>query len=633
MKYPETAKAARREVWRSIYEKAGAGAAVAIMERGEMVYSEGFGVADREEGRLVDSATRFDVASVSKMFTTVAALKLLDMGLLDIDRPYCEYVDDFVMDDERYREITVRMLFNHSSGLPGSCYNRIFGILLYNEYPQHVLDSLKRAKLKHAPGEKSTYCNDGFTLAQILIERISGRDFLDFIREHILEPLGLKDTGTSVGAAGAVSVAELYHDDGSKAMREVSSGLGTGGLSSTAEDLCRFGQSFCANSATRILTPESLRLLMKPQLSRFCDKLRTRQEDCHMGWDVNIVDKYESRGIRLLMKGGLTWYATKFIVLPEMDISMAVTFSGGGPSEAAALAILDALLEEKGLGSFKSPVKRLPDPQPIPPELREYAGFYANGSMAVQVSFDAEHVTIKPIAGEELPVKMTYADSYFYKKDELPAIPHYFAKSGGMCFFVAENELSASLVYQKIPYINEPMTLDCDIHDKTWLLVNMLLPQTNWTGMFVVKSRLCDALPGYIDFAGIKRVENGRFARTAGSYFRDQKDLIIRYEDGIPTAYCADFVLKSESIAAPLPPGDTAITVPDGEHNAVWHKTDASALMRVQTDPGVVVQVFSPDGKKAPFNSFVNKGEFFAPKGSYLVVYGDAGGMARISSW
>lgn len=629
-KYPNTVKAARKAIWNAMTGGAGGGATVAIMEKGEVVYSECMGMANREEGRPVDRRTRFDVASTSKIFTTAAVLKLADIGKVDIDRPYHTYVTDFVMADPRYKAITPRMLFNHSSGLMGSCYNQSFVGEPHPGYKRHVLETLRRARLKHEPGVKSSYCNDGFTLCEILIERVSGVDYIDFLQEHILNPLELKDTGVSVGMCGSDNVAELYDSlTGNRAPREVSPGVGMGGISSTAEDLCRFGQSFCYNASQTVLSAESLGLMLTPQTSAFGGNLRTRQEDCHIGWDVVGMEKYEKIGVKIVMKGGLTWYSTKFAVLPELGISMALSFAGPGPSQKTALIILDALLEEKGCGSLRAPAKRVPSPQPVPPELRRFAGFYANGGTAVAAAIGKDNLTISAINREEPAVEFVYADGYFYKKNE--TVPHYFMEDKGMEFFVQEDEHCAELVYQRIPYQNAPKILDFDVDGKVWLCVNVDVSQSNWNDMFVVKSALIPQLPGYLDFAGIKLVENGRYASPAGTYFRDQKELELTGEGNDVTAYITDYILKSESIAAELVKGETRVTIPETGYGTLWHKTTEGFIIKVVADGGAVVWAAGLDGKKTIFFSVYQTDEFYAPAGSYLAVYGKRGGSAQIS--
>jgi len=334
-----------------------------------------------------------------------------------------------------------------------------------------------------------------------------------------------------------------------------------------------------------------------------------------------------------LYKGGLTWYSTRLFVLPEMDVSLALTFSGGGPCAKPSLAILDAFLEEKGLGSFRVTVKKPPASQPVPPDMNRFAGFYSDGSTAVEIVFDSKEITIKPLTGKEETAVFIYNGTYFYKKDDNNPIPHYFAESGGMCFFAAENEYNADLVYQKIEYQNRSKILDWDIDGKTWLNINMKVRQLNWNNMFVVKSKLIGGLPGYIDFAGIKKIEDGKFAAAAGTYFRDQKDLFLEEENGVLTAYCADYILRPEETFPVLDAGQTNVSVPNSDLNALWYKTKDGYILTIETEADVTAQVISPDGKTTIYASYMStipNEEFYAPKDSYIVFYGKNGGSGKI---
>ena len=89
---------------------------------------------------------------------------------------------------ERYRDITVRMLLNHSSGLPGGSYANSFGYKYHNPFLQETLRTLARSHLKHAPGERAVYCNDGFSLAEIIVERVSGKKYSTFLAQRIFAP-------------------------------------------------------------------------------------------------------------------------------------------------------------------------------------------------------------------------------------------------------------------------------------------------------------------------------------------------------------------------------------------------------------------------------------------------------------
>ncbi|MBP7529947.1 MAG: beta-lactamase family protein, partial [Syntrophorhabdaceae bacterium] len=157
--YRNTISVARETIWRAITSGQGSGATIAVMDQGRIVYSEGIGIADRAQNRPVDRNTRFNIGSTSKMFVTVAILLLVEEGKVSLDEAVARYIPEFSMKDERYKRITVRMLFNHSSGLPGSTF--YFGYKPDARMHKLLLNTLRDAYLKHDPGAMSLYCNDG----------------------------------------------------------------------------------------------------------------------------------------------------------------------------------------------------------------------------------------------------------------------------------------------------------------------------------------------------------------------------------------------------------------------------------------------------------------------------------------
>jgi len=117
----------RSEVWKAITSGRADSATVAIRENGATVYAEGFGMADREKSLPVDKYTLFNMGSVSKVYVATAIMLLVDGGKVKLDAPAVTYLPEFTMLDERYKDITVRMLLNHSSGLPGTVGPNSFG--------------------------------------------------------------------------------------------------------------------------------------------------------------------------------------------------------------------------------------------------------------------------------------------------------------------------------------------------------------------------------------------------------------------------------------------------------------------------------------------------------------------------
>ncbi len=209
------------------------------------------------------------MGSVSKTFVSTAVMVLVDDGKVELDAPVTEYITDFKMADPRYKDITVRMLMDHSSGMPGTAYANNNGYELNPTYMEDTLTYLASSHLKAAPGETAPYCNDGFTLAELLVTRVSGQDYLDFLSDRVLEPLSLDRTGTGIAERDDSDYAAFYQTDtGKKVPAEIVSCIGAGGLSSTPEDLVRFADSFSGRGPD-VLSDSSIAEMIKGQPSAF----------------------------------------------------------------------------------------------------------------------------------------------------------------------------------------------------------------------------------------------------------------------------------------------------------------------------------------------------------------------------
>ena len=169
----------------------------ALIDNGKLILSGQTGKNDMKGKQPLTKDTLYGIGSVSKMYAAAAVMKLVDEGKVDLDAPVVQYVPDFQMKDERYKRITPRMLLNHSSGLQGTIYSNTF-LFKDNDTYAHdtLLQQLSNQSLKADPGAFSVYCNDGFTLAEIIVERVSGMSFTEFIHQQFTEPLKLNHTKT-----------------------------------------------------------------------------------------------------------------------------------------------------------------------------------------------------------------------------------------------------------------------------------------------------------------------------------------------------------------------------------------------------------------------------------------------------
>ena len=633
--YRNTATTAREAIWKTIASGGGNAATVAVMDGGRIVYSECFGPAERAANRPVNGNTRFNIGSTSKVFAAVAILLLADDGKLAIDDPVAKHIPEFVMRDPRYRDITIRMLFNHSSGLPGSTFT--FGYRVEGDPHAVLLETLRDCGLKHAPGAMGIYCNDGFTLAEMIVERLSGKRFVDFLAERVFGPLGMENTGPSVGEWNG-DVAEYYDEAGRKHPHEVVQVHGAGGLSSTAEDLCRFLDSF-APGGKHILSDASVAEILKRQTASFTQTLRRPAVFGAFGWDYAWLPDFQANGLQVLGKsGGTGCYSTNLQVIPARRMAVALSVSGQVGAEALTYRILSALLADRGLPAPGKPPRGKPaDPQPIPSELLPFAGYYVNADRAVQFSFDRTKHTldILPLkhGSESVPPLFTLVHNGGFFHDNRTGDRYYLLRNENGEYLVRDNipRFGADgWAFQKLETIRNPGKLSVDMDGTVWLRRNVS-PFEQVSEWLIAESHVYGELPGYLTFFGVLKIEGPDFAGIAATGFRDQAELKLFRKNGEIRAKTMQFVYSPARSARGVTAGKNEVAIgTDGENE--WRTVDRGAVLSfAKPENGRVIVLKGPNDPAPLYDSVVDAGETYVPEGSFILLGGRPGDAFEIT--
>jgi len=638
--YPETVKTAREFLWKSVTSGGTNAGSVAVMDKGKIVFFEGYGPADRAEGRMVERETRFNIGSTSKMFAAVSILLLVDEGRIRLDDPVFKHIPEFEMRDPRYRNITVRMLFNHSSGLPGSSF--VFGYRPEGDPHEILLDTLKESSLKHDPGAMGIYCNDGFTLAEIIVERVSGKRYIDFLQERVFLPLGMNNTGESVGVTGG-KVAEFYDPDGKKYPKEVATVLGAGGLSSTAEDLCRFADSFMSGGR-HILSSSSIEEIIKVQPTVFSSSLEGQPFLEAFGWDYQVLPDFMKLGYQMLGKsGGTLCYSANLQVFPSERMAVAVIYSGAGRAEEATYKVMKALMQDRGLpipgdDVLEKPVKA----EPMVDNTVPSSGYFMGESGIYRFDADMENGLLKIFSREDTEagqteggtplVSLVHNGRHFH--NPVKGDRFYFVSSDEGIFLVQSKLTRYGVdtpVFQLLEVTESPQEMSIEMEGTLWLVRNSPTFYSFTSYFLAIRFSAPDALPGYVTFAGPKRVVDPDFAEIAATGFRDQSHLRLFRKDGEVRAKVLQFVFSREEVAKPLKEGTTLIAIgPEGENE--WFRTGSEAILsfRLSEDSRVVVL----PGPEAPplFDSVVDSGEVYVPEGGLIFIAGNPGDLINITA-
>lgn len=361
------------------------------------------------------------IGSISKIFCTTAALQLYEQGLLDIDAPVTDYVPEFTMQDERYKDITVRMLMNHTSGIMGMVYD---DGMLYDDidtaYHDRLIGHLKNSRLKADPGTLATYSNDGFTLLEIVVERVSGESFTDYVENHISKPLKLENTGTAAKMYGNKNTANIFVG-GVPYDTDYCMAFGSGGIMSTAPELCEFGAAFFTGDETL------LKQSSKDEMQK--NNARDKYENAFgLGWDsVDCSQSWTtSEGVQLMFKGGslLHQYAG-LMVAPDEQISVSVTMNGASSADTTMLteSLMISALAEKGITVTLDEPKVMETADKVPEKYLKMADIYARVDGIFKVEFpDGKYMAITEITAENPKTKryMYTAEDSFVLMDGEP---------------------------------------------------------------------------------------------------------------------------------------------------------------------------------------------------------------------
>lgn len=223
------------------------------------------GVHDLTTGAPADPAARFRAGSVTKVFTAATVLQLASERRIDLDRTARSYLPELI--PGRYATVTVRQLLNHTHGIPapelavGDTVEEWYAHRFDIHSPEAMVRSATAKPREFRPGTKQHYLNVGYTIAALIVERVTGDSYEHQVERRILRPLGLRDTYLPGEAAELVGpynhgYQTMRLDDGTTGLRDVSvwgvtDGWAAGDLVSTTADLERFTRALFAGRVVR----------------------------------------------------------------------------------------------------------------------------------------------------------------------------------------------------------------------------------------------------------------------------------------------------------------------------------------------------------------------------------------------
>ena len=249
------------------------GYALGIVKDGKIVYTKGFGVERVGGDKPVTPHTVFGTGSVGKTATATAIMQLVAEGKIDLDAPVTDYLPYFKLADERYKDITVRHLITHRSGLPEIQDWPPLPVESDDGALERYVRSLDKVGLLFAPDKGFSYSSMGFTVLADIVAKVSGQTFEEYLQEHIVDPLGMSDTLLIVREADQEHVASPHvrNDSGEIAVTDEfpyrRQYAATGPLYSSITDMARYAAAHLNRGefeGTRILPATTYDAMWEP---------------------------------------------------------------------------------------------------------------------------------------------------------------------------------------------------------------------------------------------------------------------------------------------------------------------------------------------------------------------------------
>lgn len=365
---------------------------VAMFAGDRVVWQEAFGYANRESGRRATVDTRFDIGSVAKVFAALAVMILRDQGKLSLDQPVAELLPSFSMRSPDYSKITVRHLISHSSGVPGFNRRNVFNFAPIPGYAQDTLKALQQSRLKHDPGELTVYCNDGFTMVELLTLQLTGLSYPAFVQRELFDPLGMTLTEFPLTPASEGSFVHPNFE-GRTLPQEMMAAHATGSTMSTPADMMKLARMIMDGGVyqgRRIVSESGLRDMAVDQSAKTpINPITASPSRYGLGWDTVAQMGLAAGGLNAWGKnGGTAFFSTEFFVLPEARL--AVLVSGNGfeydPRSLCEGLLLRAATERGAIRSMPSAiVSTVPAVASTAIDASALPGIYANYDKPLQV--------------------------------------------------------------------------------------------------------------------------------------------------------------------------------------------------------------------------------------------------------
>ena len=312
---------------------------VLVAEKGEVIYKKGYGFADMEWEIPNDTETKFRLGSITKQFTSMLIMQLVENGKLKLDDKLSDYLPYYQKDIGE--KVTIHHLLTHTSGIPS--YTGLPGFFQdVSRDPYGVEEFIKKycsGDFEFEPGSKYKYNNSGYFLLGAIIEKVTGKTYEDILKENILDPLNLKNTGYDhhdpILSKRAAGYEKGFDGFVNAAYLDMSLPFSAGAMYSTVEDLFLWDRALYTE---KLLSEKYKEIMFTPFLSNYA-----------YGW---VVRKIALEGIKdslvtIAHGGGINGFNTLITrLIDDKHLIVLLNNTGGTNLGEMSNGIINILYEK-----------------------------------------------------------------------------------------------------------------------------------------------------------------------------------------------------------------------------------------------------------------------------------------------
>jgi len=381
------------------------GFTVLVSRKGEVLFSKAYGMADVKGKKANTPDTTFRIGSISKQFTAAAILILQERGKLSVQDSLAKYYPKW----PNGKNITLHHLLTHTSGIYSYTSHPFFALQVSK--PANIatlIPAIQKEKVNFAPGEKWEYCNSGYLLLGLIIEKVAGKSYGEFLQAEFFKPLGMKHTGVhvvgkepegeSLGYAKGLLGYKLSNN------WDMTWAGGAGALYSTTGDLHLWNEAVFSG---KVLKKETLRAAFTPV------KLADGSTKSYgYGWGIR-----EKRGVRIISHGGgLQGFQSSLARAQDQKVTIVVLCNAGpGYNPGGMTGSLADIFLEKDMTPI--PVRTV-NTKLIGKNYDDYVGSYDFGKAKLVVTREGDQLYVKLGGQKRIEVFPEAADEFFLKAVE-----------------------------------------------------------------------------------------------------------------------------------------------------------------------------------------------------------------------